>query len=91
VKTIENGEVVDTAIRRVGDYTKKPPGDVHMEQGGPDGALVLFELYAPDGQLTEQLDQDGNTLPPSQQTTYDTFSTNSKRRPEATANRGPLL
>ena len=62
VKTIENGEVVDTAIRRVGDYAKKPPGDVHMEQGGPDGALVLFELYAPDGQLTEQLDQDGNTL-----------------------------
>ena len=33
-----------------------------MEQGGPDGALVLVELYAPDGQLTEQLDQDGNTL-----------------------------
>ena len=62
VKTIENGEVVDTTIRRVGDYAKKPPGDVHMEQGGPDGALVLFELYAPDGQLTEQLDQDGNTL-----------------------------
>ena len=62
MKTIENGEVVDTTIRRVGDYAKKPPGDVHMEQGGPDGALLLFELYAPDGQLTEQLDQDGNTL-----------------------------
>ena len=62
VKTVENGEVVDTTIRRVGDYAKTPPGDVHMEQGGPDGALVLFELYAPDGQLTEQLDQDGNTL-----------------------------
>ena len=50
VETIKNGEVVDTAIRRVGDYAKKPPGDVHMEQGGPDG------------QLTEQLDKDGNTL-----------------------------
>ena len=62
VKTFENGELVDTTIRRVGDYAKKPPGDVHMEQGGPDGALVLFELYAPDGQLTEQLDKDGNTL-----------------------------
>jgi hypothetical protein len=24
--------------------------------------LVLFELYAPDGQLTEQLDQDGNAV-----------------------------
>jgi hypothetical protein len=33
-----------------------------MEQGGADGALVLFELYAPDGQLTEQLDQEGNIL-----------------------------
>ena len=33
-----------------------------MEQGGPDGALVLFELYAPDGQLTDQLDQDGHIL-----------------------------
>ena len=62
VQTFENGELVDTTIRRVGDYAKKPPGDVHMEQGGPDGALVLFELYAPDGQLTEQLDKDGNTL-----------------------------
>jgi len=50
VKTFENGELVDTTIRRVGDYAKKPPGDVHMEQGGPDG------------QLTEQLDKDGNTL-----------------------------
>ena len=61
MKTIENGEVVDTTIRRVGDYASKPPRDVHMEQGGLDGALVLFELYAPDGQLTQQLDQDGNT------------------------------
>ena len=39
VETIENGEVVDTTIRRVGDYANKPPGDVHMEQGGPDGAF----------------------------------------------------
>ena len=62
VKTFENGELVDTTIRRVGDYAKKLPGDMHMEQGGPDGALVLFELYAPDGQLTEQLDKKGNTL-----------------------------
>ena len=62
VKTLGNGELVDTTIRRVGDYAKKPPGEVHMEQGGPDGALALFELCAPDGQLTEQLDKKGNTL-----------------------------
>ena len=30
--------------------------------GGPDGALVLSKLCAPDGQLTEQLDKKGNTL-----------------------------
>jgi quercetin dioxygenase-like cupin family protein len=62
VKTYEDGELVSTKIRRAGDYAKKPSGDVHMEQGGPNGALVLFELYAPDGQLTEQLDQDGNAV-----------------------------
>ena len=37
-----------------------PPGDIHMEQGGAEGALVLFELYAPDGQLTDQLYPDGS-------------------------------
>jgi hypothetical protein len=31
-----------------------------MEQGGPEGALVLFELYAPDGRLTDQLYPDGS-------------------------------
>ena len=62
VQTFENGEPVTSGIRRVGDYAKKPPNDVHMEQGGPEGALVLFELYAPDGQLTEQLDPDGKVL-----------------------------
>jgi len=62
VKTYEDGELTHTAVRRVGDYAKKLAGDVHMEQGGPEGALVLFELYAPDGQLTEQLDPQGNIL-----------------------------
>ena len=62
VQTFEHGERVKTWIRRVGDYAKKSPNDVHMEQGGPDGALVLFELYAPDEQLTEQLDPKGNIL-----------------------------
>ena len=62
VQTFEKGEPVTSGIRRVGDYAKKPPNDVHMEQGGPEGALLLFELYAPDGQLTQQLDADGNVL-----------------------------
>lgn len=62
MKTFENGELVDTNIRRVGDYNKKAPGEMHMEKGGTDGALVLFELSAPDGQLTELLDKKGSTL-----------------------------
>ena len=62
VSTYELDELTATTIRTAGDYAKKPPGDIHMEQGGPDGALVLFELYAPDGQLTDQLDQAGNIL-----------------------------
>ena len=39
-----------------------PQGDVHMERGGPEGAVVLFNLYAPDGRLTEMLDEAGATL-----------------------------
>ena len=62
VQTFENGECVLDHVRKPGDYAKKPPGDVHMEQGGPEGTLVLFELYAPDGQLTQQLDSAGNVL-----------------------------
>jgi len=62
VGTFENGELVNSRVRRVGDYAKMPPGDVHMEQGGSEGALVLFELYAPDGQLTDQLYTDGRII-----------------------------
>jgi quercetin dioxygenase-like cupin family protein len=59
VTAFEDGEPSDTYVRVKGDYAKKPPGDVHMERGGDDGALVLFQLYAPDGGLTEQLDSHG--------------------------------
>ena len=62
VQTFEKGEPVTSGIRRVGNYAKKPQNDVHMEQEGLEGALVLFELYAPDGQLTQQLDPNGNVL-----------------------------
>ena len=49
MSTYEQGALVDTGIRKPWDCAKKPPGDVHMEQGGPEGALVLFERCAPDG------------------------------------------
>lgn len=56
------GEELHTRIRTVGDYAHKEPGDVHMERGGPDGALVLFSLYTPDGLLAETLANDGRVL-----------------------------
>ena len=62
VVTFENGEEVSTVIRQTGSYSQMPEGDVHMERGGPEGATVLFNLYAPHGQLTEMLDEAGNTL-----------------------------
>ena len=57
--------------------------DVHMEQGGPEGALVLFELYAPDGLLTDQLDSKGNIL--RTLTTEDLRRALSKQHEEALA------
>ena len=49
-------------MRVAGDFAHKEPGDVHMEQGGETGALVLFSLYAPEGEgrLVESLNKDGS-------------------------------
>ena len=62
VVTFKDGEAVSTVTRQTGSYSQMPEGDVHMERGGPEGATVLFNLYAPHGQLTEMLDEAGNTL-----------------------------
>ena len=62
VVTFKDGEAVSTVPRQAGSYSQMPEGDVHMERGGPEGATVLFNLYAPHGQLTEMLDEAGNTL-----------------------------
>lgn len=60
----ETGDELGTRIRGKGDYVHKEPGHVHMERGGPDGALVLFNIYAPegDGELAEALDQEGKVV-----------------------------
>ena len=42
--------------------THIPEGDVHMESGGSEGATILFNLYSPDGRLTQMLDEQGNVL-----------------------------
>ena len=59
---LETGEEVNRKVRRAGSYAHKDPGDVHMEHGGPEGALVLFNLYSPDGLLAESLARDGTVI-----------------------------
>ena len=59
---IESGKVINSKTRNVGDYASKDGGDVHMEKGGPEGAIVLFSLYTKDGSLAESLDKQGNVI-----------------------------
>jgi quercetin dioxygenase-like cupin family protein len=47
---IKTGKELGKRVRVVGDFAHKEPGDVHMEQGGAEGALVLFNIYAPEGE-----------------------------------------
>ena len=56
-----NGETVHK-IKPAGTYSQSPSGDIHMERGGPDGAIVLFNLHSPTGVLFETLDADHNVL-----------------------------
>ena len=58
----ESGEELSSRLRTARDYAHKAPGDVHMERGGPEGALVLFSLYATDGLLSESMAKDGTVL-----------------------------
>ena len=59
---LETGAELEHRVRKAGDYAHKAPGDVHMERGGPEGALVLFSLYTDDGVLAESLARDGTVL-----------------------------
>lgn len=59
---MENGVEGEHRIRAAGDYSHRPPGEVHMEYAGPEGSLLLFNMYAPDGRLFEILDKDENVL-----------------------------
>ncbi len=64
VVDMENGQEVGRRTRSVGDYAHKPAGDVHMEYAGADGAMVVYNLYAPDGRLFDMLDREGKVLMP---------------------------
>ena len=59
---LASGEEIGTKIRTAGDYAHKEPGDIHMEKAGSNGALVLFNLYAPHGVLAESLSIDGTVI-----------------------------
>jgi len=61
---IETGKELGKRVRVAGDFVHKEPGDVHMEQGGANGALVLFNIYAPEGEgkLVESLKKDGSII-----------------------------
>ena len=57
-----DGKEAGHRVRQAGDYSYTANIEDHIEQGGPKGALVLFSLYAPDGLLTQRLDDQGNVL-----------------------------
>ena len=46
--------------RIAGEYHRSDGADdnPHMESGGPDGAVVFYSCYAPDGRLFELIDDD---------------------------------
>lgn len=50
-------------VRQPGFFTRSAGGDVHMEHGGPQGAVVLFSCQThADGKLFEVLDKQGTVL-----------------------------
>lgn len=59
---LETGKETHQRTRSVGDFVSKPAGDVHREQAGADGALVLFNIYAPHDSVAEALDESFSVL-----------------------------
>ena len=60
--TVKDGIKVSKVTRQAGSFSQMPEGDVHTERDGRDGATILFNLYSPDGRLTQMLDEQGNVL-----------------------------
>jgi len=57
----EDGETIHR-VRPAGTYAHSPGGDVHMERGGPEGALVFFAMTSADGHIFELLDRDRKVI-----------------------------
>lgn len=50
-------------VRKPGFFATNPGGDIHMEYGGPQGAVVFFSVQAVDGgRLFDVLDKNGRIL-----------------------------
>lgn len=49
-------------IRKPGHVARNPPGDLHMELGGPQGSTLFFSMQADDGVLFEFLTRNGALL-----------------------------
>lgn len=49
-------------LRKTGHATANEGGDVHMERAGPEGAVVYYDMRAPDGRLFEMLTDDRRVL-----------------------------
>lgn len=62
VTEVIDGELGETRVRRAGDWSHRPETEDHMEKGGPDGALVILSIYAPDRVLSQRLDRQGNVM-----------------------------
>ena len=55
----DDGAEQERRVRTVGDYSHSSTPDVHMELGGPEGAVVLFTIETPDDdRLSEVLARD---------------------------------
>ncbi len=57
----DDGETIHK-VRKAGTYARSPGGDVHMESGGPEGAIVFFAMQSPTGEVFDLLDADRNIL-----------------------------
>lgn len=62
VTDVVDGALQEVRIRKAGDWQHRTETEDHMEMGGAEGAVVLFQIYAPDGVLSQQIDREGNVL-----------------------------
>lgn len=49
-------------VRRPGHFARNPAGDLHMEYGGDEGAVVFFSCQAVDGKLFDVVDENDRVL-----------------------------